>query len=61
MTIVYAETMNTQEMQDQFEVIGFMFGFCAVKRKSDGVKGTLDFYRDPETNTRVYCNFVAVA
>lgn len=50
--------MNTQEMQAQFEVLGFAYGMCIVKRKSDGVRGTLDFYRDEDTNTRIYHNFL---
>jgi hypothetical protein len=56
--IVYARAMNTQEMQEQFDVLGFAYGLCIVKRKSDGVKGTLEFYRDEDTNTRVYHNFM---
>lgn len=46
--------MTTAEMQDLYEVIGFAYGYCAVKRKSDGVRGTLDFDHSP----RYYYNFV---
>jgi hypothetical protein len=60
--IVYADTMTNQwdttEMQAAFEVLGFAFGMCIVKRRIDGVQGTLDFYRDETTNTRVYHNFM---
>ena len=45
---------NTVELQEDFEVLGFMWGMCAVKRKSDGTKGTLDFDHAP----RRYYNFV---
>jgi len=45
--------MTTQEMQEQYEVLGFALGFCVVKRKSDGVRGTLDFNHHP----RVYFDF----
>ena len=45
---------TTEEMEQDFEVIGFSHGYCAVKRKSDGVKGSLDFGGRP----RKYFNFV---
>lgn len=47
---------NTQELTQDFEVIGFGYGLCVVKRKSDGVKGSLDFTHMP----RKYYNFIAV-
>jgi hypothetical protein len=47
------ETMTTAQMQEQYEVLGFAYYMCVVKRKSDGVKGTLDFDHSP----RVYYNF----
>ena len=46
--------MTTEEMREQFEVLGFALGFVIVRRKSDGVKGTLDFDHAP----RRYYNFV---
>ena len=46
------------EMLAEFDVLGFLLGWAIVRRKSDGVEGTLDFYRDEETNTRIYQNFV---
>jgi hypothetical protein len=46
---------TTEEMEQDFQVIGFAYGFCAVKRKSDGVKGSLDFGGRP----RKYYNFIA--
>ena len=45
--------MTTLEMQEQYEVLGFAAYMCVVKRKSDGVKGTLDFDHSP----RLYYNF----
>jgi hypothetical protein len=45
---------NTTELQEDFEVLGFMWGLCAVRRKADGVKGTLDFDHAP----RRYYNFL---
>lgn len=44
---------NTTEMQAEFEVIGFAAPMVVVKRKSDGVKGTLYFTHAP----RVYYSF----
>jgi hypothetical protein len=45
---------NTAELQEDFDVLGFSYGMCIVKRKSDGVRGTLDFDHAP----RVYYNFL---
>ena len=39
-----ASNMLTKEqMLEQYEVLGFFYDLCIVKRKSDGVKGTLQF------------------
>ena len=45
--------MTTAEMQEEYVVLGFLYGFCAVERKSDGKRGTLDFDHSP----RLYYNF----
>lgn len=45
---------TTDEMTKEFDVIGFGYGYCAVKRKSDGQKGSLDFSGSP----RKYNKFV---
>jgi len=42
------------EMQQEFTVIGFSFGYCSVIRKSDGKKGSLDFGSRP----RIYHSFI---
>jgi len=44
---------NTEELQIDFEVIGFAAPFCVVRRKADGVKGSLRFRHHP----RVYFDF----
>ena len=44
--------MNTQEMLAHYEVIGFSYGVCMVKRKADGVMGSLLF--DSESGERQY-------
>ena len=49
------QTWTTEELREQFEVIGFLAPFLAVVRKSDGAKGSLEFRHSP----RVYFNFVA--
>ena len=41
---------TTQEMQRDFEVIGFAAPLVVVRRRSDGVKGSLEFTHMP----RVY-------
>jgi len=38
---------NTQELQRDFEVIGFMAPFVVVRRRSDGVRGSLQFDHSP--------------
>jgi hypothetical protein len=49
--------MTTQEMQEEYDVEGFAYGICVVRRKADGVLGTLDFDHSP----RFYYNFVEEA
>ena len=34
---------TTDELTKDFTVLGFGHGYCAVQRKSDNVKGSLDF------------------
>ena len=50
---VYGRVWDTQEVEVDFEVVGFMAPFVVVKRKSDRVKGTLMFQHSP----RYYFNF----
>lgn len=49
----YGQVWDTQELQKDFEVKGFMAPFVVVKRKSDGKKGSLMFSHSP----RFYFNF----
>jgi hypothetical protein len=46
---------STEELARDFEVISFLAPFVVVQRKSDGVKGSMEFTHDP----RWYFNFVA--
>jgi hypothetical protein len=47
---------TTDELQEDFDVLGFGYGYCAVQRKSDGQKGSLSFTHMP----RIYSKFVEV-
>jgi len=31
--------MEKEEMLEAFEVLGFGYGYCVVRRKADGVRG----------------------
>lgn len=48
---------DTDEMQRDFEPIGFAAPFIVVRRRSDGQKGTLTFTHSP----RVYFDFAATS
>lgn len=48
---------DTTALQSDFAVIGFSAPFVMVRRKADGVKGTLEFTHSP----RVYFNFRAAS
>lgn len=43
-------TWTTEQLQEEFEVLGFAAPFVVVRRKADGVKGSLRFIHSP----RVY-------
>lgn len=46
---------TTSELQQEFEVLGFMAPFCIVRRRHDGVRGSVTFQHDP----RLYFSFEA--
>jgi hypothetical protein len=50
------QTWDTDELCNDFEVIGFAAPFVVVRRYSDGQKGTLTFQHSP----RVYFDFTPV-
>jgi len=50
----YGQVWDTSELQRDFNVLGFMAPFVVAIRKSDKVKGSLEFQHDP----RLYYNFV---
>ena len=49
----YGQVWETSELSSDFEVLGFMAPLVAVRRKSDGKKGSLQFQHRP----RFYFNF----
>jgi hypothetical protein len=49
----YGQVWNTEELQRDFTVDGFSWGVVVVTRKSDNVKGTLEFNHMP----RFYYDF----
>lgn len=52
---LYGQVWTTAELARDFVIIGFMAPFIVVKRKADGVRGSLEFQAVP----RYYFNFVA--
>jgi len=49
----YGQVWDTRELARDFIAIGFAAPLVVVKRKADGVKGSLEFQHDP----RLYFNF----
>ncbi len=52
----YGKVWDTQQLREEFEVLGFCAPFVMVRRKADGVKGTLEFQHHP----RYYYDFQAM-
>jgi hypothetical protein len=50
----YGQVWDTEQLTRDFEVIGFMAPLVVVRRRSDGVKGSLEFQHGPP---RLYFNF----
>ena len=51
----YGPVWDTQQLAQDFEVIGFLAPLVVVRRKADGMKGSLEFQHGPP---RLYFNFV---
>ena len=49
----HGRVWDTNQLREEFEVIGFMAPVVAVRRKSDGQKGSLMFQHSP----RLYFDF----
>jgi adenylate cyclase class IV len=50
---MHGQVWDTSEMIDEFEALGFLAPFVVVRRRSDGVKGSLKFQHSP----RYYFSF----
>jgi hypothetical protein len=51
--IQHGQVWDTAELQQDFDVLGFMAPYVVVRRCSDGVKGSLEFQHNP----RFYFNW----
>jgi hypothetical protein len=51
----YGTVWSTEELGGNFDVLGFMAPLVVVRRKADGVRGSLEFQHNP----RFYFNFQA--
>ncbi len=51
----HGQVWSTEELQNDFEVIGFMAPVIAVRRRADGVKGSMMFQASP----RFYFGFTS--
>ena len=51
----YGKVWDTDEMQEEFQALSFMAPYIIVRRKADGVKGSLQFAHSP----RFYFNWKA--
>jgi hypothetical protein len=49
----HGQVWDTRQLAEQYEVIGFLAPFVVVRRKADGVKGSLEFQHHP----RLFFNF----
>jgi hypothetical protein len=50
----HGQVWDGEQLRQDFEVIGFLAPLVVVRRKADGVKGSLEFQHMP----RFYFNFV---
>ena len=50
----HGQVWDAGQLRADFEVLGFMAPYVAVRRRSDGRKGSLEFQHQP----RLYFNFV---
>ena len=50
----HGQVWDTDQLMETFEAIGFMAPLVVVRRRSDGVKGSLEFQHNP----RLYWGFV---
>jgi len=51
----HGQVWDTQQLQEDFDVTGFLAPYVVVRRRTDGVVGSLKFQHDP----RFYFDFQA--
>lgn len=49
----YGQVWDTDQVRNEFDVLGFMAPLVVVRRNADGRKGSLEFQHSP----RLYFNF----
>jgi hypothetical protein len=49
----HGRVWDTDELRDEFEVLGFAAPLVVVRRRADGMEGSLEFQHQP----RLYFNF----
>lgn len=43
----HGQVWDTDQVRQEFDVLGFMAPFVVVRRKSDGIRGSIMFQHDP--------------
>ncbi len=43
----HGRVWTTDELMEDFEVLGFLAPVCVVRRRADGVKGSVEFQHQP--------------
>jgi hypothetical protein len=51
--IQYGQVWDTAQIRQDFDVLGFMAPLVVVRRRSDGIRGSLEFQHHP----RLYFNW----
>lgn len=49
----HGQVWSTDQVREEFEILGFMAPYIVVRRRSDGVKESLEFQHNP----RLYFNW----
>ena len=44
---LHGTVWDTRELQEEFEVLGFLAPYCVVRRRSDGIRGSIMFQHNP--------------
>jgi len=49
----HGEVWTTNQLRENFDILGFLAPYVVVRRRSDGAKGSVEFQHNP----RMYFNF----